>query len=179
MANGVDAIELLKDSHRGFARMFHEFIGLRATNPDGESKRALVERACAALTVHILIEEELFYPAVRAALRDPVVCEEALVEHATAKALIQRLEELEPVEPFYDATFTVLAKYVQQHVKEEETNMFPEVKAAKLDLTALGRQMKRRKEELEDDDGPVESGPTDGTEEGAGGNPPSSRRVKG
>jgi hemerythrin superfamily protein len=175
-SNGVDAIELMKEDHRRLQRMFREFIQLRATNADGESKRAVVERACAVLTVHTLIEEEIFYPAVRDALRDQIVGEEALVEHATAKALIERLEGLEPAEPFYDATFTVLAEYVRHHVEEEETNMFPQAKEAQLDLADLGERMKQRKAELEDDNGPVESGPTDGTEEGTNGNTPPSRR---
>jgi len=176
ISNGVDAIELLKEHHRKLERMFREFINLRATDPDGESKRAVVERACAVLTVHTLIEEEIFYPALHGALRDQLVGEEALVEHATAKALIERLEGLEPAEPFYDATFTVLAEYVRHHVEEEETNMFPQAKEAQLDLGDLGERMKQRKAELEDDDGPVESGPVDGTEEGTNGNTPPSRR---
>jgi len=145
--------------------MFREFVDVRGTDPDGESKRAVVERACAALTIHTRIEEEIFYPAVRDTLRDQLVGEEALVEHATAKALIERLEGLEPAEPFYDATFTVLAEYVQHHVKEEETSMFPQVKDAQVDLTDVGERMKQRKEELEDEDGPVESGPTNGAGE--------------
>src|SRR5262245_55673026 len=58
IANGVDAIELLKEDHRRIESMFREFVDLRGTDPDGESKRAVVERACAALTVHTRIEEE-------------------------------------------------------------------------------------------------------------------------
>jgi Hemerythrin HHE cation binding domain len=166
ISNGVDAIELLKEDHRKLDRMFREFINLRETDADGESKRGVVERACAALTVHTRIEEEIFYPAVRDTLRHQIVREEALVEHATVKALIERLEGLEPVEPFYDATFTVLAEHVRHHVKKEEAGMFRQAKEAQLDLIDLGERMKRRKEELEDDDGPLESGPTDGAGEG-------------
>jgi len=158
-SNGVDAIELLKEDHRSVEKIFKEFEKLHEDDADDESKRALVERACAALTVHTRIEEEIFYPAVRDVLRDEILNEEALIEHATAKDLIASLEGLEPGEPFYDATFTVLAEYVKHHVKEEETEMFPQVKKAKLDLGELGAQMKQRKEELEDENGPVESGP--------------------
>jgi hemerythrin superfamily protein len=158
-SNGVDAIELLKEDHRSVEKIFKEFEKLHEDDADDESKRALVERACAALTVHTRIEEEIFYPAVRDLLRDEILNEEALIEHATAKDLIANLEGLEPGEPFYDATFAVLAEYVKHHVKEEETEMFPQVKKAKLDLDKLGAQMKQRKEELEDENGPVESGP--------------------
>ena len=158
-SSGVDAIELLKGDHRSVEKIFKEFEKLQEDDADDESKRALVERACAALTVHTRIEEEIFYPAIRDVLRDEILGEEALIEHATAKDLIANLESLEPGEPFYDATFTVLAEYVKHHVKEEETEMFPQVKKAKLNLGELGAQMKQRKEELEDENGPVESGP--------------------
>jgi hemerythrin-like domain-containing protein len=165
-SNGVDAIELLKEDHRNVEKIFKEFEKLQEDDTDDESKRALVERACAALTVHTRIEEEIFYPAVRDVLRDEILGEEALVEHSTAKDLIANLEALEPGEPFYDATFTVLAEYVKHHVKEEETEMFPQVKKARLDLNELGAQMKQRKDELEDEDGPIESGPAPESEEG-------------
>jgi hemerythrin superfamily protein len=156
---GLDAIELLKQDHRNVEGIFKQFEKLQEDDTDDESKRALVERACAALTVHTRIEEEIFYPAVRDVLQDEILGEEALIEHSTAKELIASLEALEPGEPFYDATFIVLAEYVKHHVKEEETEMFPQVKKAKLDLHELGAQMKQRKDELEDEDGPIERGP--------------------
>jgi hemerythrin-like domain-containing protein len=159
----VDAIELLKEDHRSVEKIFKEFEKLQEDDADDESKRALVERACAALTVHTRIEEEIFYPAMRDVLRDEILGEEALIEHATAKDLIANLESLEPGEPFYDATFTVLVEYVKHHVKEEETEMFPQVKKAKLNLDELGAQMKQRKEELEDENGLVENGPVPGS----------------
>ena len=158
-SNGADAIDLLKEDHRNVEKIFKEFEKLQEDDSDDDSKRALIERACAALTVHTRIEEEIFYPAVRDVLRDEILGEEALVEHSTAKDLIASLEGLEPGEPFYDATFTVLAEYVKHHVKEEETEMFPQVRKAKLNLNELGAQMKQLKDELEDEDGPVENGP--------------------
>ena len=176
-ANGVDAIELLKEDHRNVAKIFKRFEKLQKGDSDDESKRALVERACAALTVHTRVEEEIFYPAVRDVLRDEVLGEEALVEHSTAKDLIVSLEALEPGEPFYDATFTVLAEYVKHHVKEEETEMFPQVRNAKLDLNALGAQMKQRKDELEDENGPIESGSVSESEDAEASNRPASTRT--
>ena len=108
--NGVDAVELLKEDHRNVEKIFKEFEKLLDDDSGDESKRVLVERACAALTVHTRIEEEIFYPAIRDVLRDEIVGEEALIEYATAKDLIANLEGLEPGEPFYGATFTVLAE---------------------------------------------------------------------
>ena len=74
---------------------------------------------------------------------------EAAVEHETAKMLIDQLENMEPDDPNYAATFTVLGEYVMHHVKEEEGEMFPEAKKAEgLDLEALGERIRARKEEL-------------------------------
>ncbi|HEX6158386.1 MAG TPA: hemerythrin domain-containing protein, partial [Burkholderiales bacterium] len=59
-----------------------------------------------------------------------------------------QLENMEPSDPLYAATFTVLGEYVQHHVKEEESEMFPQVKKAEIDLKALGEEMMARKESL-------------------------------
>ena len=165
----ADAIEILQEDHRAVEKIFKEFDKLHESDSDEESKRGLVERACAALTVHTQIEEEIFYPAVHDLLRDAMLGEEALIEHAAAKDLIAQLEGLEPGEPFYDATFTVLAEYVKHHVQEEEKEMFPQVRQAKakVDLEALGVEMQQRKDELKDEDGTAEGGEEDETDERA------------
>ena len=104
---------------------------------------------CAELRVHTTLEEEIVYPALREAIEDEDIMNEAAVEHETAKMLIEQLENMEPDDPNYFATFTVLGEYVMHHVKEEEGEMFPQAKKAKdLDLEALGEQIKARKEEL-------------------------------
>jgi hemerythrin superfamily protein len=72
-ANATDAIEILKNDHRQVEKMFKEFDQLQRSDSDDESKREVVERACAALTVHAQIEEEIFYPAVRGSLRDALL----------------------------------------------------------------------------------------------------------
>jgi hemerythrin-like domain-containing protein len=108
-----------------------------------------VQTVCEDLRVHTMLEEEIFYPAVREAIDDEDIMNEASVEHETAKTLIEQLENMEPDDPNYYATFTVLGEYVLHHVKEEEGEMFPEAKKAEdLDLEALGEQMRQRKEEL-------------------------------
>jgi hypothetical protein len=62
--------------------------------------------------------------------------------------LIDQLENMEPDDPNYYATFTVLGEYVMHHVKEEEGEMFPQAKKSDIDLEALGRRMQERKSEL-------------------------------
>jgi hemerythrin-like domain-containing protein len=98
--------------------------------------------------VHTALEEEIFYPAVREAIDDEDIMNEAAVEHETAKMLIEQLENMDSDDPNYYATFTVLGEYVKHHIKEEHGEMFPAAKKAKLDLEALAERMRSRKEEL-------------------------------
>jgi hemerythrin-like domain-containing protein len=116
---------------------------------DAEACRELVCAACEDLKLHTTLEEDVFYPALREAIDDEDLLNEAAVEHETAKMLIEQLENMEPDDPNYFATFTVLGEYVRHHVKEEEGEMFPQAKKAKgLDLEALGARMQARREEL-------------------------------
>jgi hemerythrin superfamily protein len=100
------------------------------------------------LTVHAQLEEEIFYPAAREALEEQDLLDEAEVEHASAKELIAQLESTKPGAELYDAKVTVLGEYIDHHVKEEEKQMFPKVRKARLDLEELAAQMKARKEAL-------------------------------
>ena len=100
------------------------------------------------LTIHAEVEEEIFYPAVRKAIDDADLMDEALVEHAGAKALIAQLEEANPSDDLYDAKVTVLGEQIQHHAKEEESDMFPKAKRANIDTPALGAKMLKRKEAL-------------------------------
>jgi hypothetical protein len=140
------AIEMLKEDHAKVKKAFKEFESMDRS--DTEACRQIVQTVCEDLKVHTTLEEEIFYPAVREAIEDEDIMNEASVEHETAKMLIEQLENMEPDDPNYHATFTVLGEYVMHHVKEEEGEMFPEAKKAELDMEALGERMQERKSEL-------------------------------
>ena len=139
-----DAIALLKADHVAVAQLFAE---VEKTRSDAK-KKALVAEICTALSVHAQIEEEIFYPAVKEALKDKLLVPEATVEHAGVKDLVAQLEGVDPDGEMYDAKVLVLSEYVKHHVKEEQTEMFPKVKESSLDLAELGERMALRKEEL-------------------------------
>lgn len=139
-----DAIALLKADHEAVSMLFAEYEKTRSV----PNKKALVAEICTALTVHAQIEEEIFYPAVKLALKDKQLVPEATVEHATVKDLIAQLEGAEPDGEIYDAKVKVLSEYVTHHVKEEQNEMFPKAKATSLDMAELGAQMAARKHEL-------------------------------
>src|SRR5206468_3067390 len=115
---------------------------------DAEATQQLVQTVCEDLKVHTTLEEELFYPAAREAIDDEDILNEAQVEHETAKMLIEQLENMGADDPNFHATFTVLGEYVLHHVKEEEGEMFAQVKKADLDLEELGARMRQRMQEL-------------------------------
>ena len=145
-AKATGAVELLKEQHDKVKKAFKEFEKLG--REDAEAQQQLVQRVCEDLKLHTTLEEELFYPAAREAIDDEDILNEAQIEHETAKMLIEQLENMGPEDPNFHATFTVLGEYVRHHVKEEEEEMFPEVKKAGVDLEALGEQMRARKQEL-------------------------------
>ena len=139
-----DAIALLRADHREVKGWFHEFEDASADAQKGE----LAKKICKALKVHTQIEEEIFYPAARQATGDGDLLDEAQVEHAGAKDLITQIEAMKPGDPLYDAKVKVLGEQIDHHVEEEETELFPEARKAKMDLAALGEKMAARKQQL-------------------------------
>ena len=139
-----DAIALLKDDHRAVEKLFKDF---EAAKGEGR-KETLARRICLELTIHTKIEEEIFYPACDGKI-DEDMLKEAYVEHDAAKLLMAEIEAGNgQTDDFFDAKVQVLSEQIEHHVKEEETELFPEVRKADLDLDALGEQLAERKKEL-------------------------------
>jgi hemerythrin superfamily protein len=142
-----DAIDMLKADHREVEQMFKQFEEM--SDRAKTSKKRVTDQICTALTLHSAIEEEIFYPAMRASAKDAEeIVDEAVVEHAAAKDLIAQLQEMDPGDDLYDAKVKVLSEQILHHVEEEEKQMFPKAGKGRLDLAALGQQMAMRKEEL-------------------------------
>jgi hypothetical protein len=142
-----DAIALLKEDHKKVTKLFKEFAKIKDKADDAQ-KESLVRQICMELTVHAQIEEEIFYPAVRKAVEEQDLMNEAAVEHATAKDMVQQLQSMEVSDMLYDAKVTVLGEYVEHHVQEEQDQMFKKAKKAKLDMEKLGKKMATRKRAL-------------------------------
>ena len=136
------AIALLKQDHRIFDRLFNEF-----EQANRERKVKIAQELCLRLAVHTKVEEEVFYPAIKAKI-DQDEIDEALVEHQAADALALEIQEMDGSEDLYDAKVHVLGEQVRHHVEEEEEEMFEEAKKAGLDLDALGERMAARQDEL-------------------------------
>jgi hemerythrin superfamily protein len=143
----MDAVALLQADHRKVEELFEKFESTKGSS----AKQKLVQQICTELTVHTIIEEEIFYPACAGEIEDGDLVQEAYVEHDGAKVLIAELTASEPDDEFYDAKVMVLSEMIKHHVKEEEKRsegLFAEAKEAGLDLDDLGDRLQARKEEL-------------------------------
>ena len=140
-----DAIALLSADHRKVEALFEKYESARAKKAD------IAKQICMELTIHTMIEEEIFYPACREGGVDSDIMNEANVEHDGAKTLIAELENGSPDDEFYDAKVKVLSEEIKHHVKEEEKRggVFAQAKEKDLDLDALGAQIAARKKELQ------------------------------
>ena len=141
-----DAIALLKADHRKVEDLFAEFAAAKGA----AKKQALVEKICAELSGHTVIEEELFYPACRGKVEDALL-NEGYVEHDGSKVLIAELIASAPNEEFYDAKVKVLSEQIEHHVHEEERRsdgIFSQARAAGLDMDELGDRLMARKQAI-------------------------------
>jgi hemerythrin superfamily protein len=135
----MDAIAALKADHADVEKLFkaYEALGPRAYS----SKEKAAARIIRALSVHAAIEEQVFYPAVRAEVADTnSEILEAIEEHHIVKWVLSEIQGLSPKDERYDAKVTVLIENVRHHVKEEESALFPQVRKAlgRKRLTELG-----------------------------------------
>ncbi len=142
----IDAIAYLKADHRAVEKAFRAFenSGERAFR----TKRKLVDEMVRELSLHAAVEEQFFYPAVRRAVpalhRDVL---EALEEHHVAKWLLSELDGMDAADERFDAKVAVLTESVRHHVREEERELFPEVRRAmeRKELMELGNKLREAK----------------------------------
>lgn len=142
-----DAIALLKDDHRTVEELFEQFEKARG---DGR-KEKLAQQICLELTVHAMLEEELFYPALEGKVEEDLL-KESFVEHDGAKVLIAEILGGEGSDDeFFESKVKVLQEQIEHHVEEEESgkeSLFSQARKADVDLKELGAQMAERKKAL-------------------------------
>lgn len=150
-ARNKDACDLLDADHRAVKKLFKEYDELAGSKAVRAMARRLelARQICHELRIHAQIEEEIFYPALRARLSETDLLAEAEVEHKTAKGLIAEIEDGSEPDEAFDARVKVLGEYIDHHVKEERNEIFPKARAARgLDLVAMREDLETRKEEL-------------------------------
>lgn len=150
-ATARDAVALLTSDHDKVKKLFQEYEKCDASHQG--LKHDLAQQICMDLTIHATIEEEIFYPVVRAETGDEQQVDEALEEHASIKELVEHIRGMAAGDSELDGTVQKLRQCVEHHVTEEEQQMFPKVRQSDADLVELCEQLQDRKEELEHDFG--------------------------
>ncbi len=146
-ANAKPLIKLLKADHDQVKALFDEFEKLHEKKNSNDKKAEIVNQICQELTLHALAEEAIVYPMARESIEDTDLMDEADVEHAGAKNLINELEKMDPEDSHYNAKVTVLREYIEHHVKEEEGMMFPELEKSGIDGAEIAEEIIQFKED--------------------------------
>jgi len=137
------AIAILLKDHDNVKDLFDKFEKAKST---GE-KEKIIAAALMELKIHAVVEEEIFYPAVRQHVGKDLM-NEADEEHHVARVLIAELDRDGRANDHRDAKFTVLAESVRHHIKDEESEVLPKAKELKIDFEALGERILARKASL-------------------------------
>lgn len=137
-----DAIALLESDHLRVEELFREF----KSAGDPSAKLHLAQVICMELTLHAMVEEEIFYPAFASATGDEQMLEHALKEHQEIKDLIAKVLTAENLEGAIEAVKT----HTLHHVEEERRGMFPKARASGMELATLGGRIQARRAEVAD-----------------------------
>ena len=139
------ATSMIKLDHTHVMTTFHQY---RPENSIS-NREALVKTACLALEIHAQLEEEIFYPAVRAVAPDNPALAKSVPEHGEMRRLISRLHSMKGDDQDYESTFMELMRDVLHHVADEETIILPLAEKLLADeLGSLGMKMTKRRLEL-------------------------------
>lgn len=136
---------MIRMDHTGVLETFHQY----ETDTSPQTKKALVNTACIALEIHSQLEEEVFYPAIRAVSTEKSVMDKSVPEHNEMRRLIALLRSMEATNPAFDQTFMELMRTVMHHVADEETVLLPEAERLLAPrLSELGAEMTKRRLQL-------------------------------
>lgn len=144
----MKATMVLKRDHQTVSGLFRDFE--RLSENDTAGQRHLVDRIRQELDVHTRLEEELFYPELERVPELADLIAEARTEHQLVKDLCAEIGRLDPNDIDYVAKVDVLWENVDNHVEEEESEMFPLAKKHLSGdrLEKIGDQLENRREEL-------------------------------
>jgi hemerythrin superfamily protein len=138
-----DAIDLLTRDHRLVDDLFASFEQAAPQQLD-----PLARRLCKLVRIHAQIEQELFYPVVRRIAACADFVDEAEHDHSDARNSIIRIESMTSDDPQFRETLDMLREQIAAHVASEESELFPQVRKARIDLAALGVSLTERRDTL-------------------------------
>lgn len=136
-----DAIALLEADHQRVEGLFRDF---RSAGGDAAARLHLAQIICMELTLHSMVEEELFYPALARATGDEQLVERARKEHQHLKELIARVPNADNL----DGAVEAVCRNALEHIEAERRDIFPKAKACGMELATLGGRIQGRRAEV-------------------------------
>ena len=147
----ADALDMLSKGHehtRALADECRRFAHHMSGEP---AMQQVAEALCRAINRMAALEEELFFPAARAALEASQLVDLAELEHATARQIIRQLQAADPREARYEALVLALTGCVERHARHEQAQLFPRLRESCLDMQALEERLNARLAAHDDD----------------------------
>lgn len=146
----MDALDLLMADHNRVRGLFKRFKDA-AEKDDTATMKEVASKIVEELQIHMTIEEEIFYPAIKGKsheITDTVY--EGVEEHHVAKVLVEEISGMKPEGDVWAAKVKVLIEAVEHHADEEESDMFPPVRSKTTadQRERLGTRLGARKVEL-------------------------------
>ncbi len=145
----MDALQMLKQDHEKVKKLLEELDSTteRAIKTREEGVMTLKQE----LTVHELIEEEIFYPALKEHAEAKEIVLEAYEEHDVVDTILSELEQTPVDDETWHAKFTVAKENLEHHIEEEEGEMFKQAREllGTDELSTLAEQMQRREEQAQ------------------------------
>lgn len=136
-----DAIALLEADHQRVEDLYRDF---KSAGGNAAAKLDIAQTICMELTLHTMVEEEIFYPAYVAATGDTEMDQHARKEHQEVKDLIAKV----PTAPNLDGVMEAIMRNVRHHVEEERRGMFAKARACGMELATVGGRMESRRAEV-------------------------------
>jgi hemerythrin superfamily protein len=141
----MNALDLLKKDHDKVKELFSEYDTLSG---DGARKNEVAQTVLRELEMHSRVEEDIFYPAMRArsGKEGKQIVKHSYSEHQEIDDLVAELKTIDPSDPDFNDKFQELMEDVEEHIEEEETEMFPKAQVLGKELEAIGKQIQEEKE---------------------------------
>jgi hemerythrin-like domain-containing protein len=142
----MDAISMLRADHDKVKKLLDE---LETTTERGVKTRAeLFATIKGELTIHEVIEEEIFYPALKSNPKAEDIVLGGYEEHHVVDLLMGELEDLDVADEKWGAKAIVMKENIEHHIEEEEGEMFPQARQVfdRRELEELGARMAERRE---------------------------------